>query len=99
MNQRIEFDMLLFIVFIVAFFTVPAAMYWFNAIDEWVEKRRQRDEYDFTFTGGERKDDGKNREIDEPIRIRCENCVYYGKECHGEYCALIDMLSGERWEE
>lgn len=46
--------------FIVAFFTVPAAMYWFNAIDEWVEKRRQREkfereEYDFTFTSEERK--------------------------------------------
>ena len=49
--------MLLFIVFIVAFFTVPAASYWFNAINEWVEKRRKRDEYEFTFTGGERKDD------------------------------------------
>ena len=39
------------------------------------------------------------RDIDEPIRIRCENCVYYGKECHGEYCVLIEMLSGERKED
>ena len=53
-----------FIPFIVAFFTVPAAMYWFNAIDEWVEKRRQRDEYDkydFTFTGGERREENDLR--------------------------------------
>lgn len=38
------------------------------------------------------------RDIDEPIRIRCENCVYYGKECHGELCVLIEMFSGERKE-
>ena len=77
------------VTFIVAFFTVPAAMYWFNVIDEWVEKRRQRDEYDkydFTFTGGERRkdeQDGYTRTIrcmDCPLYLKsqdfCMNCVY-----------------------
>jgi hypothetical protein len=38
------------------------------------------------------------RDIDEPIRIHCENCVYYGKECHGEICLLMVAFSGERRE-
>ena len=39
------------------------------------------------------------RDIDEPIRITCERCVYYGKECHGEICLLKDAFSGEREED
>lgn len=34
------------------------------------------------------------REIDEPIRITCERCVFYGKECRGEICVLMEMLKG-----
>lgn len=49
-----------------------------------------------TISVSEEKGGKTMRDIDEPIRIRCENCVYYGKECHGEYCVLIEMLSGER---
>ena len=31
--------------------------------------------------------------------FKCEYCGYYGKECHGEICLLMEMFSGERREE
>ena len=29
----------------------------------------------------------------------CDYCCYYGKECHGEICLLMEAFSGERREE
>ena len=37
---------------------------------------------------------------DSHYNIRnCYGCVYYGKECHGEICLLMEAFSGERREE
>ena len=36
-----------------------------------------------------------SRKIDEPVRITCDKCEFYGKECHGEICYLMRILRGE----
>ena len=35
------------------------------------------------------------RKIDEPIRITCDKCRFYGKECQGEICYLMEILKGD----